>query len=197
MIITVTGRSGCGKSTLALMLSAKLNLPIIDVDEIVEGMYSDDSMQNTLKTAFGDVVEGINGKVEKRLVSKIVLNNKQHWDTLNYLTWNYLEKKIDEKLAANNNNAIIDYKFIPLTKYFETADYNILVEAKNDKLREKKLIKRDKIDKYVVKKRDSFSPNYKRHEFSYVILNTYNKDFAVMCESLIKQIKENSESKNN
>ena len=80
MIITVTGRSGCGKSTLALMLSVKLNLPLIDVDEIVEGMYSDPNMQNTLKTSFGDVVEGPDGKVEKRLVSKIVLNNKQHWD---------------------------------------------------------------------------------------------------------------------
>ena len=196
MIITVTGRSGCGKSTLALMLSVKLNLPLIDVDEIVEGMYSDPNMQNTLKTAFGDVVEGPDGKVEKRLVSKIVLNNRDHWDTLNYLTWNYLEKKIDEKLAENNNNAIIDYKFIPVTKYFELSDYNILVEAKNDKVRTKKLIKRDKIDKYVVQKRDNFSPNYKRHEFNYVVLNTYNKDFAVVCESLIRQIKEDIESKN-
>ena len=196
MIITVTGYSGSGKSTLALMLSVKLNLTLIDVDEIVDGMYNDKSMQQNLKTAFGDVIEGEDGKIEKRLVSKIVLNNKQHWDTLNYLTWNYLETQIDKRLKACNNNAVIDYKFIPVTKYFEIANYNILVEAKNDKLREKHLIKRDKIDKYVVAKRDSFSPNYKRHEFSFVVLINYTKDFAEMCESLIRRIKEDSENKN-
>lgn len=193
MIITVTGHSGSGKSSLSLVLAAKLNLTLIDVDTIVNGMYDDPVMQQNLKTAFGDVVEGEGGKVEKRLVSKIVLNNKTHWETLNYLTWNYLETQIDKKLKSCNNNAVIDYKFIPLTKYFETADYNILVEAKNDKDRIKHLIKRDKIDKSVVAKRDSFTPDYSRFEFSFVVFHNYDKDFSVLCESLIRQINDKRE----
>ena len=158
MIITVTGHSGSGKSTLAVLLSVKLNLKLIDVDEIVANMYDDLAMQTKLREVFGDIAEGENGKIEKRLVSKIVLNNSELWDKLDKITWSYLESKIDEQLAECDNNAVIDYKFIPLTKYFNTANYNILVEAKNDKLREKYLIKRDKITKAVVAKRDSFSP---------------------------------------
>ena len=71
-----------------------------------------------------------------------------------------------------------------------------MLKKRTVRIREKKLIKRDKIDKYTVKKRDNFSPNYKRHEFNYVVLNTYNKDFVVVCESLIRQIKEDIENKN-
>lgn len=189
MIITVTGHSGSGKSTLSVLLSVKLNLKLIDVDEIVANMYNDDVMQEKLREAFGDVAEGENGKIEKRLISKIVLNNKNLWDKLDKLTWNYLESKIDEQLKECNNNAVIDYKFVPLTKYFNIANYNILVEAKNDKLRERYLIKRDKIDKMVVAKRDSFSPEYSQHEFSFVVLNNYTHDFVLLCESLVRQIK--------
>ena len=193
MIITITGHSGSGKSTLALMLSAKLNLKLIDVDEIVSTMYDDDLMQQTLRNLFGDVAEGENGKIEKRLVSKIVLNNKNLWNALNDITWNYLESKIDKILAECNNEAIIDYKFIPVTKYFTSSDYNILVEAKKDKERYKLLSKRDKIDKSIIAKRDSFSPNYKRNEYDFVIVHNYNKDFALLCESVVKQIKEGKE----
>ena len=189
MIITVTGHSGSGKSTLAVLLSVKLNLKLIDVDEIVANMYDDLAMQTKLREVFGDIAEGENGKIEKRLVSKIVLNNSELWDKLDKITWSYLEGKIDEQLAECDNNAIIDYKFIPLTKYFNTANYNILVEAKNDKLREKYLIKRDRITKAVVAKRDSFSPEYNQHEFSFVILNNYTHDFVELCESLVRQIK--------
>ena len=189
MIINVTGCSGCGKSFLSQQLAKHLNLTLINVDSIVEKMYGNSLMQQKLKDAFGSKVTN-NNIVEKKLVSNLVLNNKQQWDLLNELTWPYIESAIDDAIKQSNNNAVIDYKFVPLTKYFNLANYNILVTPKSFDKRFDYLIKRDNITLHQIKLRDSFCPNYSQFKFDYTIQNCYTSNFEKTCNNVVNKILE-------
>lgn len=192
MLINITGNSGCGKSTLSKILAKNLNAEIIDVDLIVVNMYNDEHMQQTIKNTFGDIVVGESGRVEKKLVSKLVFSDVKSMQDLDKITRTYIEGKIDQAIVSSGNNAIIDHKFLPITKYYEMATYNILIVPKEETQRIENLIKRDNITIEQIQKRDSNSPNYMKYSFDFVIKNDYTQNFVRECENVTQKIKENT-----
>lgn len=189
MIITITGLSGCGKSTLARMIEDKLELLLIDVDEIVKNMYSDKIIQDKLLTAFGKGILNIDNQVDKSKVSQIVMNSQEAWDKLNLLTWDYIENEIDKMLINSNNNAIIDYMFMPKTKYFKMSDINILVSPIDINKRIKNVLSRDNISKDKLMKRDAFAPKFDEYKFNYIIENDYTDNFINECNELAEELR--------
>ena len=189
MIITVSGNSGCGKSTFSKVLSENLKFKYIDVDAIVAEMYQDEVMQKTLFSNFGVEVVNNEGRVEKKLVGKYVFQKKSRMDKLNELTWGYIENKLDS-IIESFKNVVIDYKFIPITKYFAQSQCNILVKAKDEEKRLQKIIERDGISKEYLIKRESNGVDYSKYNFDYIVENDYSQDYFDECQKVILKIKE-------
>ena len=183
MIICVTGESGSGKSTFAKLLAREMLYKYIDVDDIVHRMYKNKKMINKFIDLFGsEIVE--NGKVSRKLVGQIALKSKDGFDRLNTATWEYIENKIDN-LIKRYKNVVIDYKFLPITKYFKMPSCNILVKADKVK-RIVKIKERDGLKDDYISLRDSYSPNYENYTFEEIVFNDYLTDF----KENIKKIKE-------
>ncbi len=189
MIITISGNSGSGKSTFSKMLSNYINFKLIDVDLIVSKMYDDKTMCNNLHKTFGDVVLDENGVVSKKLVGKLVFSDLKQMNILNDLTWGYIEIQID-KLINKHKNVVIDYKFLPLTKYFNLSKFNILISVIDNDVRINKIAVRDNVSIEYVKSREGFVPNYKEFAFDYVVINDFTENFAKKSEFVIEDIKE-------
>lgn len=188
-IITVTGVSGCGKSTLSNLLCNKLNMKYISIDNIVAEMYNNIEMQNKIIEVFGDIVLNENKKLDKKLVSNLVLNDKNAWDKLNLITWDYIEKNVDKLINECNFNAVIDYLFIPITKYMKQANINILVKPKDLNIRSEKVCQRDNILIEKILRRDEFSPNFDEYNFDYIIENDYTDNFINECNQLAEELR--------
>ena len=186
--ITVTGLSGSGKSTLTRILADKLKLQCIKVDDIVSLMYEYPPMVEKIKKEFGEVVLDENKKVTKKLVSNLILNDKKAWDALNEITWEYVEGHIDSQLEDCNYYAVLDYLFVPFTKYIDKANINILVKPKDIHIRNEKVCNRDDILVDKITKRDSFSPKFDDFKFDYIIENDYTDEFIDICNKLADEI---------
>ena len=189
MIITISGNSGSGKTTFSNMLSSFINFKLIDVDLIVSKMYNNKTMCSKLHKTFGDCVLDENGVVSKKLVGKLVFSNLNQMNILNNLTWEYIEKEIDKEIEKYKN-VIIDYKFLPITKYFNISKFNILIKVINDDERINKIAIRDNVSVDYVKSREGFVPNYKEFTFDYVLVNNFTDDFKTKSMLVINDIKE-------
>ena len=174
MVICVTGQSGSGKSTLAKHLSNLNGYKYIDVDSIVHRMYNNKIIMQKYVDTFGDSIL-VNGKVDRKEVAKIALRTKSGFDKINNITWDYIENKIDEKIKKYGN-VVLDYKFLPLTKYFNDKNIKILVVA-DENLRTQKIIARDKITKKELSLREKHSPDFKKYKYDYIINNDYSEKF--------------------
>ncbi len=171
MIICVTGQSGSGKSTLAKLIAENKNYFYIDVDDIVHKMYNDKTMMQKYIDTFGEIIIGKDKKVDREKVRTIALKDKDSFNKLNAITWGYIENKIDSYIKKYNN-VVIDYKFLPITKYFNDENIKILVSS-DEKRRKEMIIKRDGITEKELMIREKHSPNFDEYKYDYVINNDY------------------------
>lgn len=65
MKIYLTGMPGCGKSTLGKLLAQKLNIPFVDLDEVIEN-----EVEKSIKDIFHDLGEAYFRKMESRLLKE-------------------------------------------------------------------------------------------------------------------------------
>lgn len=191
MHILVTGKSGSGKSFFTHRLAQQLNYQYIDIDKIGHMIYSDETMCKKLYDIFGQSIMGMDGKINRKSIGKIIFNNPTSNLTIkfNNITQEFIENQIDKILEEN---AVLDWVLLPKTKYWNNSNVKILVKAHDDEMRVNKISTRDNISKSYIKIRDNSIDDYNEDEFDYIIVNDYtltNIDTSI--NNIIKLIKNN------
>lgn len=171
MIISIVGKSGSGKSTITKKL-VELNPKIryLDIDKI--GHYVNDfpQIQEQLIATFGNSIME-EDKVNRKILSSIVFNDKEAMKALTDITWPAMEKIVDEYLNKNKDKIIIlDWLLLPRTKYLEESDLKILVTAPL-KVRMERVIIRDNITKEKFLEREKASIKFNLNNFDIVVEN--------------------------
>lgn len=170
-IIVISGKSGSGKTVVAETLSEFLNATMLSLDEISHLSLEDEEIKDKLFSVFGNDVFD-NKKIDRKKLGKIIFENRDKLDFVNNLSWKFIDDYVDNFIEKhkNKNFIILDYALITKMKYFEMADYKILVEsAQNDRF--DRLIKRDNVTFDYLNLREKNSLNFASSDFDYVLKN--------------------------
>lgn len=174
-LICVTGKSGSGKSTFARYVAAIHDCAYIDVDEIGHDSLIQEDVIRGLCQNFGKEILGIDGKIDRKKLGKIVFNDNSKMEILNDLTWHYMERTIDSRIQMTTKPVVIDWILLPKTKYWDLCDIKVLVEADITK-RKQVVVARDNISEEYFDSRDSASIDYSPYDFDYVFSNDYSEE---------------------
>ncbi len=170
MLITITGASGSGKSSISEFLcSLDNNIVHLNIDEIGHEVLDIPEIKKIISEKFNLKIE--NKKINRKELGDLVFNNHQNMKKLSDITWNAMEKLIDNFILENKNKIIIlDWILIPKTKYFNNSNINILVQS-DFNTRMKRAIRRDEIDEKDFTEREQATLYFTRNSFDYVIVN--------------------------
>ena len=173
MLICVTGKSGSGKSYFSRKLAEKLNIKYIDVDRVGHQIYENKELLMKLRDIFGDEIFDKNGKIERKKLGKVIFSqkNSEKIEIFNKITWQAMEKIIEEEMGENT---ILDWIFLPKTKYWDEASLKILIKAQDENKRIEKVMKRDGLGKEYVLLRDKSSMEYNENDFDLIFQTSYN-----------------------
>ncbi len=176
MIISIVGKSGSGKGFISkLLMNMNPKIVHLDIDKIGYQIYNNEELRKQLVLNFGESVVKDN-KVDRKALGKIVFTSKEAMNTLEDLTWNYMEQDIDKFIEENKDRIIIlDWLLLPKTKYFSTSKLRILVTAPFD-VRIKRAMIRDNITEEEFIRRDNSALNLEEYEFDYYVNNDPNKN---------------------
>ena len=169
MVICICGKSGSGKTTIAKNLNNIIPNSIhIDIDTIGHKSYLDANVKEKLINTFGNGII-TNDNIDRKKLSKIVFSNKDEMKKLEQITWEYMEKEIDNIIDNNKNKIIIlDWLLLPKTKYFNNNNFKILVDIPYE-IRKERAMKRDNITEETFDLRDKASIDYDNNSFDYII----------------------------
>ncbi|MBQ8043285.1 MAG: dephospho-CoA kinase [Clostridia bacterium] len=177
MLIGLMGKSGSGKSLVSrLFKEIDETIQVIDVDKIGHDSHNDPKVRSKLIRYFGDAIFNNDGTVNRKALASIVFNDDAKMQLLYDATYSYMVERIDLALQ-NAEITILDYALLPLTKYYELCDVNILVEATKD-VRSNRVVRRDNISYEKYDQRDANSLDYSQYTFDYTILN--NADIEML-----------------
>lgn len=183
ILIAVTGKQGSGKSTLCNYLAKEMNADLFNLDIYSHKALKDEKVKNILIKKFGlSIIE--NGEINRKALGKIVFNDKSKLNFLNAVTYNYMEKAIKADIEKAKDIIILDYALLPLTSFWENADYKILMDADLD-IRMQRLALRDKVDKSYLQAREKASLDYSNLKVDRYVANNGNLNYF----DLSKQIK--------
>lgn len=179
MIISITGKSGSGKSLIAKHIAKKLNFTYVDVDKIGHSIYQDEDVCNNLIELFGEEIIGENGKIDRKVISKMIFSNPHSKlrAEFNELTWKPMKEKIDE-IIATKQNVVLDWINLPLVEYWDKSALKVLVIS-DQKTRFEILRKRDKLTDEQLTLRENGAPNYRKCKPTYTFYHKYNFDEAL------------------
>lgn len=168
MIIGICGKSGCGKSTLARLIKEKHENAIhLEIDKVGHNALKDDLVKEKLVEAFGENILDEN-IVNRKKLGEIVFSNRKKMDKLTDITWECMQRQIDEFLSNNKDKIIIlDWLLLTKSKYFDLCDIKILIDIPYE-VRLKRAIKRDNITKEAFDLRESSSISFDYNCFDYV-----------------------------
>ncbi len=121
---------------------------------------------------FGTEILDENKKINRKKLGNIVFSSKENMDLLTDITWGYMQERIDNILNKAHELVILDWSLLPITKYWEKCDIRILVVSDENE-RKKKVLKRDKISKEYLEKRESKSLDYNNIKYDFVWKNDY------------------------
>ena len=185
-IICITGKTGSGKSTFAKAFAEKLKYVHVDADKVCHEALMQKTIYNKIINKFGrENIVNETLEIDRKKLGNIVFEDEDKLNFIAHLSWEYLEKYIDKKLA-NKENIIIDGALVQKTKYFGLAKTNILVTAQEEK-RKEYTMKRDKISGQYYEKRNKNSLNYEPSYFNYVYENNFeslNDDIDKIIQTL-------------
>lgn len=182
--IVITGTIASGKSSLCEILrkksyqvisADKVNKKLLEVDGLNYGAIRD---SNLFDEAFSK-----EGLLDKKLLAKIIFNDKKKREILNKISHKNIIDYINEKI----NKSKEDFVFVEIPLFFQMKetfphDYVWLVKASRD-VQISRLMKRDKIGKdYAIKKIKSQNEDIMVKSSDFVFDNS--KDL----ESLEKQV---------
>lgn len=171
MLISLVGLSASGKSYISTLLkNYNSKIEHLDIDKIGHQALLDKEIKEKLVYSFGPSILENDNIVRSRL-SSIVFNSKEAMDILTDLTWNYMERVIDEFILTHPNSIIIlDWLLLPKTKYFAASDLRILITAPLE-VRMKRAIARDNITEEKFLSREANAPVINENDFEYIINN--------------------------
>ena len=91
---------------------------------------------------------------------------------LTNITWEYMEKEIDNIIENNPTKIIVlDWQLLPLTKFFNMCDYKILLDIPYE-IRKERTLKRDNISESKFDEREKASITYQKDDFDSIIKNS-------------------------
>lgn len=182
--VVITGTIASGKSSLCEILrkksyqvisADKVNKKLLEVDGLNYGAIRD---SNLFDEAFSK-----EGLLDKKLLAKIIFNDKKKREILNKISHKNIIDYINEKINKSKD----DFVFVEIPLFFQMKetflhDYVWLVKASKD-VQISRLMKRDKIGKdYAIKKIKSQNEDIMVKSSDFVFDNS--KDL----ESLEKQV---------
>lgn len=188
-IIIVTGKSGSGKSEVAKILSQKLNLDRLSLDEVSHLSLQDTKIKHSLTEKFGKQIF-VGEEVDRKKLGEIIFKDKSSLEFVNNLSWKFIDEFVDNKLSnINSNGIILDYALLPKMKYFKMANFKILVKAEKD-IRLSRLAIRDKKEREYLELREENSLEFCETDYDFIIDNTSlsKQELEEQVEKLAKKI---------
>lgn len=174
MVIFVTGKSGSGKSTFAKTLAEELDYEYVDVDKIGHSIYDDPNVLKSVVQIFGNDILDDGNLNRKKLGAKLFAEkDKSIVDKFNDVTGEAIRHKVEHYL---NRDVVVEWILLPLTKFWNTVAYKILVKGISDDIRLHKIMERDNIDIEYLKNREKASIEYNEDEFDRVVINDYSQN---------------------
>ena len=151
--VGLTGGIGSGK-TLVSKIFELLGVPIYNSDFEAKKLYVDDfDVKKKIIANFGNQIYFENGELNKKLLSKIIFSNSDALQKVNSIIHPALKKHFDNWVVKQNTKYIIKEAAILLEsgayKYLD----KIIVVTAPETIRIERVIKRDNIDKNLVKER--------------------------------------------
>lgn len=179
MLISLVGKSGSGKTTIANKLKSLDNRIIhIDVDKISHQVLEYPEVVERIKNEIlKDAVK--DNKIDRKSLGKVVFESSKMMDILTNITWPHMEIIIDELINLNKDKIIIlDWLFLPKTKFFINSDLRIWVEANQTDRLERVLLrsKSEQITKDYFLKRDKSGIDYEPGKYNIIITNSKDTD---------------------
>ena len=151
MVIGVTGGIGCGKSTVSMILSNKLNAPILDADKISHEAFSSNEILLEMCKFLGNDILDENGNIDRQKVANIVFLDKEKLSKLNSISHPYVMKKIESRINSLSKRypyIIMDVP-LPNADFIKLSDFVITVwsdlEIRIDRLQKRSNFSRDAI----------------------------------------------------
>jgi len=178
MLIGICGKSGSGKSTLAneIIKIYQEKCLHLDIDKIGHHVLTLDSTKKELVKFFGNNVLK-DDIVDRKFLGAIVFNSPKEMDKLTDITWEAMQKEIDNYIKVNKNRTIIlDWLLLPKSKYFKECKLKILIDIPYE-IRKDRAIKRDNISEEAFSLREKASYKYNENEFDIVIKNNTTEEY--------------------
>ena len=149
----ITGGIGSGKTTVCRILEV-LGIPVYYADDRAKQLYLEDAgVMQAVKQLFGDDIYH-HGELKRAEVAKRVFSDKQLLQKLNAIVHPAVEKDFAEWAAKYSDKAFVVKEAAILfeNEGYKKLDLNVLVTAP-EKLRIKRVVKRDGISEEQVKDR--------------------------------------------
>ena len=171
MIIGICGKSGSGKSTIAKQITSRYKNAIhLDIDKIAHKSHKDKEVKQKIISTFTESVL-TNNEIDRKKLGRIVFASKEKMKLLEEITWEFMEKEIDNFINENKDKIIIlDYIILPLTKYFDKCNIKILLDIPYH-IRKQRVLSRDNITEEQFDLRDSAAIQYEVSDFDIVLEN--------------------------
>ena len=171
MIIGICGKSGSGKSTIAKQITSRYkNAVHLDIDKIAHKSHKDEDVKQKIIGTFTESVL-TNNEINRKKLGRIVFASKEKMKLLEEITWEFMEKEIDNFINENKDKIIIlDYILLPLTKYFDKCNIKILLNIPYH-IRKQRVLSRDDITEEQFDLRDSAAIQYEISDFDIVLEN--------------------------
>lgn len=173
MVIGITGKSGSGKTTITNLLQEKREYEVIHVDDLTHTLLELEEVKEKLISFYGTFILNEKEEIDRKKLGNILFSDSSKMKEYNLFIWNFIEKYIDSIIKNSNKDIIIDWMQLPLTKYFYSSDFLILVEAPQT-IRKKRVQKRDNITEDYFLNRENHGLEYSKEDFDYVIMNEKN-----------------------
>ena len=189
-VIGLTGGIGSGKTFVANIF-IKLGIPVFNADQEAKNiMHKSLDLKKKIEIAFGHEVYQ-NNQIQKKILSKLVFNNKNKLELLNSLVHPYVLDRFNEWCLNNKSSIVIKESAILFeSNTYKGCDKIICVNA-SEKNRISRVIKRDNVKKNhvqsIINSQMNQAQKIKKSDF---IINNNDADLILpQVISIINRIK--------
>jgi dephospho-CoA kinase len=126
MLIGLTGKYCAGKNLVASMLE-KRGLPVLDVDKC--GYQALEAEKEKIFSRLGKDLQMADGSVNRRLLGRRVFGNLEKLDALEAIVHPPVNRMINEWVAAQKGNCVINAALLHRSAVFERLERVIMVTA--------------------------------------------------------------------
>lgn len=127
MVIGLIGGAGTGKTYIGKLLSEKLPGEFIEADIVGHDLLKLVDIKKELVKLFGEEIL-IDNEISRKILGKLVFNNKKNLEILNKVMHKYMYKKIDSIIRQTKEDYIVlEAAVMAEAKFYELVDYMVEV----------------------------------------------------------------------